>query len=548
MPLLPVTKRDQYLYYLTRDPAFLWKLAAIILALGLALAAGLHFLRLHSPENENSDALNDSSSFPYGRDFSDRTNPDDESFYFYIEVLCQAYLSATPEQLNSLGGAISVPLRDSPVSEDRAQVVRALLASLNETDAADEPRLHDSLQELMQESPPVRFAYFAAGTIHRSYYDFEKAGEYFAAEAESYPEVSATSADSAATAFIEAGADEKLRQLLDNPQINGQLRPITRRDIAVYQEDWLKILLNIFPAQYQDPPLGLILFALFSGAVWFILVLRLCQIPFKPSHVLLCLAAVALGFASIAVTLVIDVWQEVTWGLTPGSDSITDTLLYFVAGVGLREEFSKLLLFSPLLIVLLGPARNNERLALATACCVGLGFAIEENVGYFERSAGIAGIGRFVTANFLHLALTGLAGLSLVRAFKNPSTGVSDFLITFLVVVLAHGFYNTLLTIQIYPAVENSIAADDGSFLSFIIFILIAYRFFEVAYQTRSAETRGVISQTSIFVSGFCLITVITLLALTWSHGVGPALQLSFSSALSVAILMVMFIQQFRET
>ena len=81
--------------------------------------------------------------------------------------------------------------------------------------------------------------------------------------------------------------------------------------------------------------------------------------------------------------------------------------------IGLREEALKLLLFVPLIPFLL----NRDDLEILTvAGLVGLGFALEENINYFQASAGLSAVGRFATANFLHIALTAMCGLTLTRA------------------------------------------------------------------------------------------------------------------------------------
>ena len=56
--------------------------------------------------------------------------------------------------------------------------------------------------------------------------------------------------------------------------------------------------------------------------------------------------------------------------------------------------------------------------ALIVASVVGLGFAVGENVDYYQMNQGHSVFGRFVTANFLHLTLTGLVGHALVQAVQ----------------------------------------------------------------------------------------------------------------------------------
>jgi hypothetical protein len=75
-----------------------------------------------------------------------------------------------------------------------------------------------------------------------------------------------------------------------------------------------------------------------------------------------------LGAASTTPTLFADVWQEKAMGLAMTSDSIGATAFY-VVGVGLREEFIKLLFFVPFVPMLL--RRGSEIEMLIVAACVG---------------------------------------------------------------------------------------------------------------------------------------------------------------------------------
>ena len=74
-----------------------------------------------------------------------------------------------------------------------------------------------------------------------------------------------------------------------------------------------------------------------------------------------------------------------------------------VARVAVQAKRDMKLRHVPLLL-----ARKSRLEMIITAGCVGLGFAAAENLIYFASAGPAAAFGRFLTANFLHTALSGL--------------------------------------------------------------------------------------------------------------------------------------------
>ena len=99
--------------------------------------------------------------------------------------------------------------------------------------------------------------------------------------------------------------------------------------------------------------------------------------------------------------------------------------------------------FLPFVPVLL--MRKNRLETLLIAGAVGLGFAVEENVNYFRMTTPAVAFARFLTANFFHLAATGLIGLSLCDSLSNLRKKWWHFPATFIVVAAAHGFYDAFI-------------------------------------------------------------------------------------------------------
>ncbi len=230
------------------------------------------------------------------------------------------------------------------------------------------------------------------------------------------------------------------------------------------------------------------------------------------------------------------VWyQELAWGLV-ASNQLGDGLRFFILGVGLREELCKLLLFMPLLPWLL--RRRDELTVLLSAACVGLGFAVEENIGYFAGSLGTATIGRFLTANFLHMSLTGVAGLWLYRGFRWPRDCGPQAVAVFGVVVFAHGLYDAFGVVEYL---------DEYAIVGWIIFLLLAYQFF---HELREMWQPGndVVSLTGTFVFGLSALMGATFAYVAYGHGFSFAVNAFAAPSLQMALFAYVYLREMPES
>ncbi len=258
-------------------------------------------------------------------------------------------------------------------------------------------------------------------------------------------------------------------------------------------------------------------------------------------RVFLILSAVslALGFLSASLTVFCVFLQEIerNFIFNPEASAVSQ-LIYFVAGVGLREEGLKLLCFLP--VGLIVAKRRNPLEALLLAGVTGLGFAFHENIDYFRSVEGKASIwARFLTANALHFSLTGVAGFALYRMLLRKGRGWEDLLLTFLVVVAAHGFYDALL---LMPKLESYAP------LGFLLIAIYAYRYFDpVREHVEVNGLAGRISPLGIFVVGSAALLCAVLLYFS--------IRIDFSSAVagfcltagSLIPLAFAFISKFRD-
>ena len=275
--------------------------------------------------------------------------------------------------------------------------------------------------------------------------------------------------------------------------------------------------------------------AVLTGCCWLVFLLQAVQVGSLWDRKLwLSVAGVGLGVLSIWPTLFLSLWQEHRWNLQE-SQELVPGLRFYILGVGLREELSKLLCLLPLVPLLRWIGR--EFLALVVGACVGLGFAAMENVAYIAASGGST-TGRFLVANPLHFALTGLVSLSVYRAVGNP-VGWGPFAVATLgLAIVAHGLYDAALTLP---------DLADLSLLSIILFALIVYQFFHELRTLRGAG-RDTVSMSATFLGGVSLITAATFVYLSATVGCLAAFDALVQGVLSLAVMVYLFLREMPET
>jgi RsiW-degrading membrane proteinase PrsW (M82 family) len=241
------------------------------------------------------------------------------------------------------------------------------------------------------------------------------------------------------------------------------------------------------------------------------------------------------GFASTFVVLGLVFWQENELQFKLNGEIINDSL-YVICGIGLREELIKLLFFTPFLFILL--KRRCPMEALATAACIGLGFACSENLLYFGPGSEADVFPRFLTANFFHASLTGIAGLSLFYFGLWPKTRWEGFIGTFILVVIAHGAYDAL--VGLVPQLAKPL-----SIFSIIIFALISNYYLNSAKEVREGSSAA-ISPLGIFVIGSSTLIGITWILACHLNPIREVITTMGHSTLSLGAMAFIFINQFR--
>ncbi len=324
--------------------------------------------------------------------------------------------------------------------------------------------------------------------------------------------------------------EQRAERLDESKESWKELRELAR------EQHWWQLWWQMPRVIYQHPSAGAVTLAALAGVCWFVFLWQAMHAPsWQSLQFWTAVAAVPLGVLSIWPTMFLSYWFEYRWNFSEGLELIPG-LRYFILSVGLREELSKLLCLLPLMPILL--RLRNELTTLVVSGCVGLGFAFEENIGYFGRSGGTDSLGRFLTANPMHITLTGIAGLMLYRVFRNPSGWGAHGAGVIGVIIFAHGLYDAFIVLP---------ALADYSLFGMIIFALMVYQFFRELRDMR--KRRGeTISLSATFLFGVCLLVSATFVYLSANVGISVAFNTLAQSVLGLAVMVYLFLREMPES
>ena len=318
-----------------------------------------------------------------------------------------------------------------------------------------------------ERDPPAAWANHLLGREATRSDDDDEASRRFAKEAIAFDDRRRDAAE-ACRHWIDDGDWGHLAAAMAEPRFARQVGADVEFELALRHNDWRGAIRWFFPSQYEGATLGIWLLAGVSGIVWFGLCAIIGHVGARLRvRVPLYLAAVVLGVLSTYVTIAISIAEERLLSFVEKGEPLLD-LIYYVVGVGLREELSKALLLLPLVPIVRRWGKRRE--AMACGALVGLGFAAEENLGYFRMGLSTA-LSRFMTANFLHVSTTALVAVAIDDAVRGRETRPGDLSRTLALVIAAHGLYDFFL---------SSGAVGGGSFLSMFVFILLTRRFVDV--------------------------------------------------------------------
>ncbi len=326
-----------------------------------------------------------------------------------------------------------------------------------------------------------------------------------------------------------------LRSLCNDARFRDDMGVFTRFHVASLLEDQWMMVRSVGAVQWhrwthsREIPL-----ALLAATVWYLILVY--SASRERWRWLRYLPPVLAGVLSVCL---LHWWQgALHYGMSEEQQlTPTHELFQWVMYVGVPEEVAKLCFFLPFLPFLLRNGSASK--AALTAGCVGLGFALDENLGYYQDEGGMAAVGRFVTANFMHIALTGILGGWLYELLRSRFHKATEFLMAFLGVAAAHGVYD-------FSSTES--AQTLGVDLLGIVILALAARFYLDRLRPEEvAMRRRALSSTFVFCIGCSLLTgAAILLAVDQADSMKGA-----ASALrqTVAIIPValIYIHEFRE-
>lgn len=387
----------------------------------------------------------------------------------------------------------------------------------------------DELEWLKAEAskqPPPRFANACLGDIYQWEGDPDNALVHYDRETQ-FPRA-AYAKRQVLRHHLAANDRDAVAQLIKDPRYSlDNAHDLLAMGVAL--KDPAFVLRGVINHDYHHIPLSVWGLAALVIILWFWILKKICFIPrWRSRAVAYACVAVVLGILSASATLFAVIWQDRVWGFTENGELWND-FVYFVVGVGVREETIKFLFILPL-APLLYHSRDPKTILFVCAC-VGLGFAGQENV---HKEAAF---GRFVSANFLHLALTGTLGYAFLRFLYTPKREWDRFLGTFVAVVVVHGCYDFLL----------SFFGQDGAFMAMVVFVGVAY-FFLDEIAKHCPPIRDPLSPLAVFVVGGAALLGCALIASALAMGsFHQANVATFGQLLSAAPLLFLYVNRFRD-
>jgi RsiW-degrading membrane proteinase PrsW (M82 family) len=321
---------------------------------------------------------------------------------------------------------------------------------------------------------------------------------------------------------------------MSDPNVAAFAGPALKAQVAVERNDWPRVVKWTLIQSYQPPPIAPLVLTLMAALAWAVFCAQLGKARERPFfRPLVYLAAFGLGIGSICVTDFAILVEESKLHLVESGEPVRDAL-YFVFGVGFREELSKLLLFAPLLPVL---RRYGTKLdVILCGAFVGLGFAGVENISYLDAGNVSTGLGRFLSANFLHMAMTAILASAVDDFVTKGDDHAPELSRTVLMVIVLHGLYDFFIT---HPKIG-------GGYLSMMCFFILANQFLVTVESARGRSQKN----DRLFATFVIGIAVVLASSFVWASilvGPGKAALALTGGLLGDAILIYVFARRFRE-
>ncbi len=499
------------IHHLTRRKSFLMRTSLIILIAGFVMGCAVQLCRVVTSPAAAREAGSGGLAEPYRRVWRNLGKASEPAprellrwlrhFLPHVADLADTMHTAPPEAAAFLndGTVLGIDVRALIEKHARADAERGLftdfiVASLAGDGETGAVALH-RIQDKAGRKPVVPYANEMLGHLWQERGRETDALAAFIREGGILDAKAAR--ESALRLAIEIKDAELLRDLMNQPAWAATATSWMRSRIGSITGDYWLLWKGLIGHQFETMRWGALVLTLLATGLWYIIFTQHSDkgrwrwaLPVLP---------IIAGVCSIWPTLIILGYQEYQLGMTAEAPFPHD-LWYYLAGVGLREELSKLALAAFFMPYLLW--RRSACQALLTGAFVGLGFAMEENLQYYSGGGGIAWA-RFLTANFMHASMTGIITHALYETLRTRFGQAEKFVGTFLTIVIAHGLYD-------YVAVsEHEMSQLLGiSFFSIIILALLARHFFQLLADTTRGSP-GIVSPASVFLIGSSLLIAI---------------------------------------
>jgi RsiW-degrading membrane proteinase PrsW (M82 family) len=388
-----------------------------------------------------------------------------------------------------------------------------------------------AITSLANRPAPARLANYLLGRAALKKEEWVTAARRFEREGLAFPKSRRRNLRRALAILIGHDEWDEVRKRARDPRYKDVWDASLRLELARHDHDWPGILIWGWPAGFVEVEAWPIALALLSAVLWLLIATRLGRAGDDvPGRRMMYALAFILGIASVYPTIVLIAIEDDVLNLKETGNLVQDTI-YYIFGVGLREELSKLLMFLPLVPAL---KRRGSRIeAMTCGALVGLGFAVEENVQYFHQASASVAMSRFLTANFMHMALTSLVALSVYDAARGRSTSRDAFNVIFPLVVAMHGVYDLLLSNE---------ALGMLSIFSMVLLMILAQQFLrQLLIASNTMEQEGVLR---LLVASLALLIGVSYLYATTLAGPLIALRIIGLGVLGVGFLIYVFVRE----
>jgi RsiW-degrading membrane proteinase PrsW (M82 family) len=508
-----------------------------LIALGVTFAIALATAMVATQprtDGERALALQESNSFARAEAIYARVLRDDPSVPVLLEFISNHRRGvADAARRQAEGRTAREP--GKPMMDDEA--VAAVLEQLPPdlqlvarfvAPRAPAPEVQDAIVEGAAREPPVPWYNHLLGGVALRTGATSQAAVYFIREGLAFPE-RVDDVDRAIDLWIEAEDWDEVRSRMADPRVVAAADPDTKAQFAVHERDWVGALKwYVVGWRGRLTPSGLAMSGV-AALAWGFFCARLGKVGQRPARRLaFYLTAFVLGVLSVVPTVALISVEEAKLRLVETGDTARD-LLYFIFGVGLREEASKLAMFALLLPFL---RKWGDKLdVLICGAMVGLGFAAEENLGYLARGDIHTELGRFLTANFLHIAMTGTLAAALDDLISDPGERSSAFSNTALTVVGLHGAYDFLISHREFG----------GGYVAMVAFVFLSRVFLGAVERAGRRVDRG-LTPLHAFVIATAIVTGVSAAYATVAVGPLEAATAMAEGLLSEAITVAVFV------